>query len=118
VTAPDVRVFVQVDRTWREVPSRSTEPERRVVQLTGRHRVSLTFTPDVTRFDEPLAGYYHVRISSVMLVSRHREPGGGLVDRTDSYYVYVKPHGVDDAELRRRHAWSGAVPAWIPMPAH
>jgi hypothetical protein len=118
VMAPDVRAFVQVDRAWREVPSRPTEPERRVIHLTGRHRLTLSFTPDVTRFDEPLAGYYHVRLTSAMLVSRSREPGDELVERTDSSYVYVKPHGADDAEIRRRNAWSGAAPTWIPMPAH
>jgi hypothetical protein len=101
------------------MPSRPTdEGEGRVVRVTGRHRFTLTFTPDVTTFEEQIAGYYHVRITSSMLVSQSREPRDDLFDRTDAYYVYLKPHGADDADVRRRNGWSSTPPVWIPRPPH
>lgn len=119
VLGPAVRVFLQADRGWKEVPSRLIDGgEGRVVRVTGRPRFGFTFTPDVTTFEEQMAGYYHVRITSAMLVSQGREPRGDLYDRTDAYYVYVKPHGADDADIRRRNGWSGTPPVWIPMPPH
>jgi ABC-type lipoprotein export system ATPase subunit len=119
VLGPDARVFIQADRGWKEVPSWAIGgPEGRVVHVAGRRRFELTFKHDVTRFEEQIAGYYHVRITSAMLVSPSREPRGDLFDRTDAYYVYVKPHGADDAEIQRKNAWSSPPPVWIPMPAH
>jgi putative ABC transport system ATP-binding protein/macrolide transport system ATP-binding/permease protein/lipoprotein-releasing system ATP-binding protein len=119
VLGPAVRVFIQADRGWKEVPSRSSgEPDGHVVRVTGRHRFAFTFKPDVTTFEEQIAGYYHVRITSALLVSRRREPQDDLFDRTDAYYVYVKPHGADDADIQRRNGWSSVPPVWIPMPAH
>jgi putative ABC transport system ATP-binding protein/macrolide transport system ATP-binding/permease protein/lipoprotein-releasing system ATP-binding protein len=118
VLGPAVRVFIQADRGWKEVPSRAVADGDAVVRVTGRHRVALTFAPDVATFEEQLAGYYHVRITSSTLVSRHREPRGDLFERADALYVYVKPHGADDADIRRRNRWSGTPPVWIPMPAH
>jgi putative ABC transport system ATP-binding protein/macrolide transport system ATP-binding/permease protein/lipoprotein-releasing system ATP-binding protein len=119
VLGPAARVFVQVDRGWREVPARADgDSEGRVVSLNGRQRFTLMFMPDVRTFDEQVAGYYHVRVTSSMLVSRRRQPQGDLFERTDAYYVYVKPHGADDADLRRRNGWSGTPPVWIPMPPH
>jgi putative ABC transport system ATP-binding protein/macrolide transport system ATP-binding/permease protein/lipoprotein-releasing system ATP-binding protein len=120
VLGPAVRVFIQADRGWKEVPSQSTDAgEGGVVSVTGRRRFAFTFRPEVTTFEEQIAGYYHVRITNAMLVSRRPRPGGDIVDRTDSYYVYVKPRGADDAEVRRRNGWgAGTPPVWIPMPAH
>jgi macrolide transport system ATP-binding/permease protein len=118
VLGPAVRVFIQADRGWKEVPSRAIADSDGVVRVTGRHRVALTFAPDVATFEEQLAGYYHIRITSSTLVSRHREPRDDLFERADALYVYVKPHGADDTDIRRRNRWSGTPPVWIPMPAH
>ena len=120
VLGPAVRVFIQADRGWTEVPSRSTGGEEGVVQVNGRRRFVFSFRPEVTTFEEQIAGYYHVRITSAMLVSRRPQPRDDIFDRTDSYYVYVKSRGADDAEVRRRNGWEATTtpPVWIPMPAH
>jgi len=111
-------VFIQADRGWTEVPSRSIGGEEGVVPVNGRRRFAFSFRPEVTTFEEQIAGYYHVRITSAMLVSGRPQPSD-IVDRTDSYYVYVKPRGADDAEVRRRNGWGATTPpVWIPMPAH
>ena len=119
VLGPAVRVFIQAGGGWKEVPSRLADgAAATVTDVAGRHLFTITFTPDVTTFEEQLAGYYHVRIGNVMLVSRSREARDDVFERADAYYVYVKPRGADDAELRRRNGWSGTPPVWIPMPAH
>jgi putative ABC transport system ATP-binding protein/macrolide transport system ATP-binding/permease protein/lipoprotein-releasing system ATP-binding protein len=118
VLGPAVRVFIQADGGWKEVPSQPTDGAAGVNAVTGRQPFVVTFRPELTTFEEQIAGSYHVRIASTMLVSRTRDPGDDLVDRTDAYYVYLKPHGADDADLRRRNGWSGTPPLWIPMPAH
>jgi putative ABC transport system ATP-binding protein/macrolide transport system ATP-binding/permease protein/lipoprotein-releasing system ATP-binding protein len=118
VLGPAVRVFVQAHRGWTEVPSRAADGAERLIRLTGRRHFAFTFRPEVTAFDEQLAGYYHVRITNAMVVSRSSAPRDDLFERTDAYYVYVTPPGADDAELRRRNGWSGTPPVWIPMPAH
>ena len=69
-------------------------------------------------FEEQIAGYMHVRVSNAMLVTSSSEPQGDLFDRTDAYYVYLKPQHADDAAIRRRNGWSGKPPLWIPMPPH
>ncbi len=118
VLGPTVRVFIQARRGWTEVPSRPVDGTESLVSVTGRRRFVVAFRPDVTAFEEQIAGYYHVRIASAMLVSDRREPRDELFERTDAYYVYVKPRGADHAELRRRNGWSATPPPWIPMPSH
>jgi putative ABC transport system ATP-binding protein/macrolide transport system ATP-binding/permease protein/lipoprotein-releasing system ATP-binding protein len=118
VTAPMVRVLVQVDRDWVEVPTRSAEVETDgVLGLTGKRGFRFTFTPAVARYTELLPGYMHVRFSTAMLVSRDRNGVGGLFERTDDYYVYLKPQGADDAVVCRKNQWVSA-PLWIAMPPH
>ncbi|MGH7334226.1 MAG: ABC transporter ATP-binding protein, partial [Candidatus Rokuibacteriota bacterium] len=74
VLAPAPRVFVQAARGWEEMPSRGVDAQDgTVVKVTGRHRFVFTFKPELRAFAEQLAGYYHVRISNAMLVSRSRE---------------------------------------------
>ena len=62
----------------------------------------------------------HVRITNVMVVSENAEPADDLFQRTDDYYVYLKPQKVAEDEVRRRNGWKeGAlVPLWMGMPAH
>jgi putative ABC transport system ATP-binding protein/macrolide transport system ATP-binding/permease protein/lipoprotein-releasing system ATP-binding protein len=120
VLVPGVQVFIQGERGWEEVPSWPADGrDAGVTRLTGRRQVAYAFRPDVSRFEEIVAGYYHVRVVNPMLVGRQRDPGPDLVDRTDAYYIYLKPHGTDDGALLRRNGWAGAAaPLWIPMPPH
>lgn len=119
VLAPTVRAFVQVDRGWEEVPLEPADGQAgRLVALTGRHRFAFRFRIGQTRFEELLPGYAHVRFSATMLVSRSREPGHGLFERTDDYYVYLKPHDADDAAILKKMKFPGKPPLWIPMPSH
>jgi hypothetical protein len=60
----------------------------------------------------------HVRVSNVLLISTSSEPRDDLFERTDAYYVYLKPRHADDTEILRRNGWSGKPPLWIPMPPH
>jgi putative ABC transport system ATP-binding protein/macrolide transport system ATP-binding/permease protein/lipoprotein-releasing system ATP-binding protein len=118
VTAPAVRAFVQVDRDWIEVPTQSDEKETDgVLNLVGKRTFRFTFKPEVARYTELLPGYMHVRFSNAMLVSRDRNGIGGLFERTDDYYVYLKPQGADDAAVCRKNSWVSA-PLWIAMPPH
>jgi putative ABC transport system ATP-binding protein/macrolide transport system ATP-binding/permease protein/lipoprotein-releasing system ATP-binding protein len=118
VTAPAVRAFVQVDRDWVEVPARSSEDETDgVLSLTGKQVFRFTFKPEVARYTELVPGYMHVRFSNAMLISRDRNGIGGLYERTDDYYVYLKPHNADDTMICRKNQWVSA-PMWIAMPPH
>jgi putative ABC transport system ATP-binding protein/macrolide transport system ATP-binding/permease protein/lipoprotein-releasing system ATP-binding protein len=118
VTAPAVRVLVQVDRDWVEVPTRPAEEETDgVLGLTGKRVFRFTFTPAVARYTELLPGYMHVRFSNAVLIGRDRNGVGGLFERTDDYYVYLKPQGADDAAVCRKNQWVSA-PLWIAMPPH
>jgi hypothetical protein len=58
----------------------------------------------------------HVRFSNAMLVSRSANPKGDLIERLDDYYVYLKPHGADDAAILHKTRFPGKPPLWIPMP--
>jgi putative ABC transport system ATP-binding protein/macrolide transport system ATP-binding/permease protein/lipoprotein-releasing system ATP-binding protein len=121
VLGPTCRVFVQVDQTWHQVPATAVGfEERGVREVTGKQLYRIGFRADVRRYDELLKGYLHVRIDNTMVVSDRAEPADDIFQRTDSYYVYLKPQTVSEAEVRRRNGWqSGAlVPRWIAMPAH
>ena len=118
MTAPTVRVFVQVGRTWQEVPAQPAGQAGEVVALTGTTEFAYTMRPDVKHFEQQLAGYMHVRITATMLLARGRQPGDDLFERVDDYYVYLKPPGADDADIARRNRWTVKPPRWIPMPAH
>jgi putative ABC transport system ATP-binding protein/macrolide transport system ATP-binding/permease protein/lipoprotein-releasing system ATP-binding protein len=55
-----------------------------------------------------------------MLVAESATPGEDLFDRTDDFYIYLRPGHVSEAEVRKRNGWKpdSIVPLWIPMPAH
>jgi putative ABC transport system ATP-binding protein/macrolide transport system ATP-binding/permease protein/lipoprotein-releasing system ATP-binding protein len=118
VSAPAVRAFVQVDRDWVEVPARSSDEKTDgVLSLSGKRAFHFTVEPELARFTELIPGYMHVRFSNAMLVGRDRNGASGLFERTDDYYVYLKPHGADDGAICRRNKWVTA-PLWIAMPPH
>lgn len=119
LTAPTVRVFVQVGRDWVEVPAQPAgNAAGGVVALSRTTEFAYTMRPNVMHFEEQLAGYMHVRITATMLLARGRQPGDDLFERVDDYYVYLKPNGADDADIARRNGWATKPPRWIPMPAH
>ena len=91
-----------------------------VHQITDRRTFSFTFRADLEQFDELVPGYLHVRISNVMLVSDCADPGDDVFQRTDEYYVYLRPQTLSENDVRQRNGWApGAlVPRWIGMPAH
>ena len=59
-----------------------------------------------------------VGIVNTMLISPHATPSDELFERTDSYYIYLKPYDVEDREILREARFDGAPPVWIPMPPH
>lgn len=114
-----VGVYVQVGMNWQPVPSRPAPGTGwGVVKLVDAYSYGVLFTPDVKTFAELIPGYMHVRIQSDMLISRRAQPGDDVAERRTPYYVYLKPHGVSDADIKARMKISGTPPVFIPMPPH
>ncbi len=114
-----VSVYVQAGTAWLQVPSRPGDGVSwGVVKLTDSYSYDVVFTPEIANWAELIPGYMHVRIQADMLVSERAEPGEDVVERRTPYYVYLKPHGADDEDIRRRNRMSGPPPVFIPMPPH
>ncbi|MEW6254388.1 MAG: hypothetical protein AB1592_00405 [Pseudomonadota bacterium] len=114
-----VRVFVQSGLTWQEVSSRSpAESPSGVVKLDGGASYSVLFEAPAKGWSELIPGYMHVLIQSDMLISLSATPDTDLVARNNRFYVYLKPHGADDAAIKARNAFPGRPPVFIPMPPH
>jgi hypothetical protein len=114
-----VAVYVQSGMTWQQVPSAPVgEGGRGVVRLADGYSYEVAFTPEVANWAELIPGYMHVRIQADMLISRRAQPGNDIVERRTPYYVYLKPHGASDADIRARSKMSGTPPVFIPMPPH
>ncbi len=114
-----VGVYVQAGMSWQQVPSRPLgEAGSGVIKLADAHAYEVLFTPEVTGWAELIPGYMHVRIQSDMLISRSAQPGNDIVERRTPFYVYLKPHGANDAEIMARGKMSGTPPVFIPMPPH
>jgi hypothetical protein len=114
-----VAVYVQTGMTWQQVPSRPLgEAGSGVIKLSDAYSYDVLFTPDVTGWAELIPGYMHVRIQSDLLISRSAQPGNDIVERRTPFYVYLKPHGANDADIKARSKMSGTPPVFIPMPPH
>jgi len=114
-----VGVYVQTGMTWQQVPSRPVgEAGSGVIKLTDAYSYDVLFTPEVTGWAELIPGYMHVRIQADMLISRSAQPGNDIVERRTPFYVYLKPHGANDADIKARGKMSGPPPVFIPMPPH
>ena len=114
-----VRVFEQSGLAWKEVPSRAPSGEgTRVVKLTGPYTYETEFEPNLKDWTEPMPGYMHIRFESVSLVSERSDPEDDIVERTDRYYVYLKPYDADDEAIRKRMKLQGTPPLYLPMPPH
>jgi hypothetical protein len=115
-----LRVFVQVNLTWQEVPARAPDGSQwGVVKLGGAGEYSVVFRVNARNWAELMPGYMHVRIESNMLVSRRSDPGSDdIIERNNRFYVYLKPQGADDSAIKRRSNFPGVPPVFIPMPPH
>lgn len=119
VMAPAVRGFVQVGNSWQEVAMKPVNANNsKVLKITGDQTYDYIIEPDVTGYAELLPYYMHVRITNDMIVSPSDQPKTDLIERNDSYYVYLKPHGLDDAKILKKMKFPGKPPVWIPMPPH
>jgi len=114
-----VRVFLQAGLAWREVPARAPDGESATVsKLTGVQTYETVFEPNLKEWTEVMPGYMHIRFESISLISQRSDPEDDIVERTDRYYVHLKPYGADDDAIRRRMKYQGQPPLYIPMPPH
>ena len=114
-----VAVYVQSGMTWRQVPSKAAGPGGMgVVAVDKDYAYDVLFTPDVAQWAELIPGYMHVRIQDDLLVSQRPQPGDDVVERRTPFYVYLKPQGANDEDIKARSKMSGAPPVFIPMPPH
>ena len=113
------RVFEQSGLSWKEVPARSATGETvSVVKLSGSHLYETVFEPNLKDYAELIPGYMHIRFESSSLISQRSDPEDDIIERTDRYYVYLKPHGADDEAIRKRMNYKGDPPVYMPMPPH
>jgi hypothetical protein len=114
-----VRVFEQAGLSWKEVPSRDPDGQAaRVVRLADSQTFESIFEPNLAQWTELVPGYMHIRFEMNSLVSERSDPDDDIIDRTDRYYVYLKPHGADDNAIRKRMNYAGDPPVYMPMPPH
>lgn len=114
-----VSVFVQSGMVWQQVPSRPAPGVSwGVVKVVDGYTYDVVFTPDVANWAELIPGYMHVRIQSDLLVSEKAQPGNDVVERRTPYYVYLKPHGANDEDIKARSKSTRTPPLFIPMPPH
>ena len=119
VMSPQVRAYVQVGRQWIEVPLAPVEESAAaVLKITGKQSYRYRLQAKVDDYARLFSQYMHVRFVNTMLVSPHATPSDELFERTDSYYIYLKPDGVSDRDILREARFDGAPPVWIPMPPH
>jgi putative ABC transport system ATP-binding protein/macrolide transport system ATP-binding/permease protein/lipoprotein-releasing system ATP-binding protein len=119
VLSPALRAYVQVGRQWLEVPSRPVEESAaQVLKITGRQSYRYVFEAKPREYAQLLSRYMHVRFVNAMLVSPDSTPSDALFERSDSYYVYLKPWDADDRAIRAEVKFDGVPPLWIPMPPH
>jgi len=114
-----VAVYVQSGMNWQQVPSSpAAGTSWGVVKLVDSYSYDVSFTPEVANWAELIPGYMHVRIQSDMLISRSAQPGNDIAERRTPFYVYLKPFGANDADIKARSKMSGTPPVFIPMPPH
>ncbi|CAN5562833.1 hypothetical protein BH10CYA1_BH10CYA1_26340 [soil metagenome] len=119
VMAPAVRGFVQVGTSWQEVAMKPVDTNNpKVLKITGNQTYDYILEPDVTGYAQLLPYYMHVRISNDMIVSPSDQPKTDLIERNDNYYVYLRPHDLEDAKILQKMKFPGKPPVWIPMPPH
>ncbi len=119
IMSPELHAFVQVGLEWRELPLEPVgDSAASVLKVTGRQLYSYEFEAHVSKFTELLPHYMHVRFNNNMLISPESNPKDDLFSRSDNYYIYLRPDGVDDATIAKRVKFPGPPPLWISMPPH
>jgi hypothetical protein len=114
-----VRAFLQSGLAWKEIPARAPGGESAtVIRLTGSQTYQTVFEPNLKEWTELMPGYMHVRFESISLISQRSDPDDDIIERTDRYYVYLKPYGADNDAIRRRMKYQGEPPLYMPMPPH
>ena len=58
------------------------------------------------------------RIRQIYASSSSAQPGNDIAQRRTPFYVYLKPFGANDADIKARSKMSGTPPVFIPMPPH
>ncbi|OAI24143.1 ABC transporter [Methylosinus sp. R-45379] len=119
VMSPSVRAFIQVGTGWQETTlSPVADATAAVLKVTGRQLYRFMLETRVETFTELLPHYMHVRFTNDMLVSPESTPKDELFQRSDNYFVYLKPKDVADETILRDVRFPGAPPLWIWMPPH
>ena len=117
--SPTMRGFVQIGSSWQEAPLKPvSDSPQRVLKITGEQILHYTFDPNVENYAQLLPYYMHVRFTNEMLISSSSQPKSDLIERADSYYVYLKPHDAFDDAIQKKMKFPGKPPVWIPMPPH
>jgi ABC-type lipoprotein export system ATPase subunit len=119
IMSPSVHAFVQVGLNWQEVPlAPQGDATASVLKVVGRQTYTYTLDARVDKFTQLLPHYMHVRFTNSMLVSPESVPEDDLFHREDSYYIYLRPEGIDDATIAKSVKFAGPPPTWIWMPPH
>lgn len=119
VMVPVTRVFVQVGNSWQETAIEPLDkPTSSVVQIAGERIFHYRLKPNVSGYTQLIPYYMHVRITNDLLVSPSSLPKDDLVERNDSYYVYLKPHGINNSLIESKMKFAGEPPVYMPMPPH
>jgi ABC-type lipoprotein export system ATPase subunit len=119
VLSPSVRGFVQVGTNWVEVPLKPVDSSaQKELKITATHLYRYILEPHISNFTQVIPFYMHIRIANEMLVSPSSQPKDNIIDRTDNYYVYLRPRDVSDALISTKLKFPGVPPVWIPMPPH
>jgi ABC-type lipoprotein export system ATPase subunit len=119
VLAPTVRVFVQMGTSWQEVALKELGEKRAPVSaVKGEQILRYSLKPEVANYSQLIPYYMHVRITNDMMVSPSSQPRHDLIERNDSYYVYLRPHMLSDETINSRLKFAEKPPVYIPMPPH
>jgi ABC-type lipoprotein export system ATPase subunit len=119
VLSPDMHAFVQVGKTWQEVPLQPLDDAiRSVKKIEDTQIYRYQFEVLVKNYTQLLPNYMHMRFSNSMLISPSSQPKQDIFERKDNYYVYLKPFDISDEIVAKAMKFSGRPPVWIPMPPH
>jgi putative ABC transport system ATP-binding protein/macrolide transport system ATP-binding/permease protein/lipoprotein-releasing system ATP-binding protein len=119
VMSPEMRAYVQVGKTWQEVPlAPADDGVGGILKIAGNHTYRYVFEARVGNFAQLFPNYMHVRFSDTMLISPSSLPKDEVFERKDNYYVYLKPFDITDDTILKRTKFAGRPPVWIPMPPH
>lgn len=122
VMTPAIRCFVQVGTLWKEVPVhevRTGPEEAAVVKLEKPLFMEKLIEVPFRNFEEVFPGYMHVRVNSVAYVTSDAISKEDIAEKSEDFYVYLKPYYADDREVAKKYRFvNNVVPIWIPMPPH